>query len=94
MAPRILTLLAAISLLVLYPRADGQPTSHAHQHPQSVVIDGAVNPELISDLTAYRLFLVSVSRSQILPTLTGSGSKRNWLRLPSATRTGKPSFPS
>jgi hypothetical protein len=34
-----------------------------HVHSQSKVIDGALTPEKIPDLTAYRLFLLVVSRS-------------------------------
>jgi hypothetical protein len=37
-------------------------SQQAHQHPQPAMVDGSVHPELIPDLTAYRLWLVSVSR--------------------------------
>ncbi|HMG84319.1 MAG TPA: hypothetical protein VK574_01170 [Terracidiphilus sp.] len=40
-------------------------SQQAHQNPQSPVIDGSVHPELIPDLTAYRLWFVSVSRGPI-----------------------------
>jgi hypothetical protein len=40
-----------------------QETTEPHQHSQQSVIDGSVNPELIPDLTAYRLYLLSVSRA-------------------------------
>ena len=40
----------------------GQSVDLTHNHQQSKVIDGSVNPELIPDLTAYRLYLLTVSR--------------------------------
>lgn len=43
--------------------ARSQSASQPHHHVQAAVIDGAVNPALIPDLTAYRLWLIAVSRS-------------------------------
>ena len=39
----------------------GAVSQQVHQH-EAHVIDGALNPELIPDLTAYRLWFISVSR--------------------------------
>jgi hypothetical protein len=38
--------------------------SPPHQHPATTVIDGAVNPNLIPDSVAYRLYLFTVSMRQ------------------------------
>jgi len=48
-------------LLIVHPAKAQAPTAQ-HHHPQGMVIDGAVNPELIPDSTAYRLWFVTVSR--------------------------------
>lgn len=37
------------------------PPAHMHNAANAAVIDGAAHPELIPDLTAYRLFFVSVA---------------------------------
>lgn len=59
-----LTVLLLASLCGLSPTralsAQSDPASH--HHPESGLIDGAVHPELIPDLTAYRLYFVAVSR--------------------------------
>lgn len=38
--------------------------SPPHQHPATAIIDGAVNPDLIPDAVAYRLYLFTVSTRQ------------------------------
>jgi hypothetical protein len=38
--------------------------SPPHQHPATTVIDGALNPDLIPDSVAYRLYLFTVSMKQ------------------------------
>lgn len=53
-----LTYVFAFAALVF---CTGAPSQQVH-HQESPVIDGAVNPELIPDLTAYRLWFTSVSR--------------------------------
>ena len=53
-----------VSLLVLFVFALGawaQTSPPQHQHPTVTVVDGAKNPELIPDSTAYRVWLVTVS---------------------------------
>jgi hypothetical protein len=55
------TFLAALSSGCLVA---AQSIAPAHQHTQSNVIDGAVHPEMIPDSTAYRLYLVMVSRPE------------------------------
>lgn len=52
----------SIALLSFAAVANAQNASQTHIHPQSAVVDGSVNPELIPDLTAYRLYLLTVSR--------------------------------
>lgn len=47
--------------LVLSVFALGTWAQTPHQHPNATVVDGARNPELIPDSTAYRLWLVAVS---------------------------------
>jgi hypothetical protein len=51
-----------ISVFFVVGQALPQQAQTTHQHPQPAIIDGSAHPELISDLTAYRLWLVSVSR--------------------------------
>jgi len=56
----------AITVLILFVLALGtwaqnSPPQHQHQHLNMTVVDGAKNPELIPDSTAYRLWLVTVS---------------------------------
>jgi len=56
----------AITALILFVLALGtwaqeSPPQHQHQHLNMTVVDGAKNPELIPDSTAYRLWLVTVS---------------------------------
>lgn len=51
------------SLASLLGIVHAQSGSQTHVHPQPAVIDGAVNPELISDITAYRLYFLAVSSS-------------------------------
>jgi hypothetical protein len=53
---------SAFMVLAMCSLAGPAMSQQAHQHPQSPVIDGSVHPELIPDLTAYRLWFVSVSR--------------------------------
>src|SRR5271170_1678306 len=53
-----------VTLLVLSVFAFGawaQTSPPQHQHPNVTVVDGAKNPELIPDSTAYRVWLVTVS---------------------------------
>jgi hypothetical protein len=46
---------SAFMVLAMCSLAGSAMSQQAHQHPQSPVIDGSVHPELIPDLTAYRL---------------------------------------
>ena len=55
------TLLSAIFWLGSALQA--QNADLPHLHPQSKMIDGAVHPELIPDIAAYRLYLLAVARS-------------------------------
>lgn len=57
-----LTLLSTLAIAHPIQAQDPPTLPPAHHHASSAVIDGASNPELIPDLTAYRLFLVAVSR--------------------------------
>jgi len=59
----IITILVA----VVFALGAWAQTSPPHHHPDMVVVDGAKNPELIPDATAYRLWLITVSE---LPTAT------------------------
>jgi len=52
----------ALSFVVFCGMARSQATPPVHNHAAVPVIDGAVHPELIPDLTAYRLWMVAVSR--------------------------------
>jgi len=57
-------MIRCVTLLVLSVFALGtwaQTSTSQHQHPNENVVDGAKNPELIPDSTAYRLWLVTVS---------------------------------
>lgn len=60
---RYIGLLVFVSSLSLslcgYCWAQGSPPGHTH--PAVTVVDGASNPDLISDSTAYRVWLVAVS---------------------------------
>jgi hypothetical protein len=57
-------LIACLTLGVFCAGALSQQTATTtHQHPQPEMIDGKVHPELIPDLTAYRLYFLVVSRS-------------------------------
>ena len=72
----ILVLLAAlIATAAVRPQVTKSP---AHNHAMSQIIDGAVHPELIPDLTAYRLWLVAVS---VPPLPTENQSKRQLAQL-------------
>lgn len=55
---RPVPLLLAVALFSVIHAASAQVP---HNHPAIKLIDGAVNPELIPDSTAYRLFLLTVS---------------------------------
>lgn len=55
-------LLACIALSVLCAGSWAQQNVTTHQHPQPEMIDGKDHPELIPDLTAYRLYLLAVAR--------------------------------
>jgi len=62
-----LTFIAAIISGCLAAAQSTAPAPPAHQHTQANmaqtnIIDGAVHPEMIPDLTAYRLYLAMVSR--------------------------------
>ncbi len=48
-------------LFVFALGASAQTSALQHHHPDVTVVDGAKNPELIPDSTAYRLWLVTVS---------------------------------
>lgn len=54
-------LLFLVPLLVLPLMATAQTVSHQHATTPGNMIDGAKNPELIPDLTAWRLWLLSVT---------------------------------
>jgi|SRR5271157_4804905 len=58
----MLTFLALLSMVYPAQAQSVVSTSSAHEHPQANIIDGAAHPELIPDLTAYRLYLVMVSK--------------------------------
>jgi hypothetical protein len=56
-------LLSCVSgVLLLWAGAANAQQMQQMNHQQSAVIDGAVHPELISDLTAYRLWFLAVGR--------------------------------
>jgi hypothetical protein len=57
-----LIFVAAILYGCLAAAQSAESAPAAHQHTQPNVIDGAVHPEMIPDSTAYRLYLVMVSR--------------------------------
>jgi hypothetical protein len=57
----IITLSVLAFLSALNP-AEAQNASVVHQHIPAKMIDGAMHPELIPDLAAYRLYLVMVSK--------------------------------
>ena len=59
---RILATLSILAVLPILNPARAQSTAPTHQHTPEKMIDGAANPELIPDLTAYRLYLVMVSQ--------------------------------
>lgn len=50
-----------LSVFALGAWAQTSPPQHQHPNVNVTVIDGAKNPELISDSTAYRVWLVMVS---------------------------------
>ena len=52
-----------LSVFALGAWAQTSPPQHQHQATAATVVDGAKNPELIPDSTAYRLWLVTVSPS-------------------------------
>jgi hypothetical protein len=59
-------LCVAITLFVLNSCiAQSQMSVAPHHHAPTPIIDGAVHPELIPDITAYRLWLVIVSRPPV-----------------------------
>jgi hypothetical protein len=57
MFQKIITLIIALSVFALGTQAQ----TPQHQHLDVTVVDGAKNPELIPDSTAYRMWLVTVS---------------------------------
>lgn len=59
---RFISCVTFLSILSFGFPAQGQNSTSAHHHAQASVIDGATHPELIPDLTAYRLYFVTVSR--------------------------------
>lgn len=56
---KIITITLFLSVFALGAWAQTSPPQHIH--PDVTVVDGAKNPELIPDSTAYRLWLVTVS---------------------------------
>jgi hypothetical protein len=57
---RYLSAALALSLLGLGAGAQSSPTQVPHVH-QAKIVDGAVHPELIPEVAAYRLFFLAVS---------------------------------
>lgn len=60
----LLNAFAALAVLSISCSALSQDSAPTHQHGPAKMIDGSVNPELIPDLTAYRLYLLAVSKPQ------------------------------
>jgi len=71
-------ILLAFAVLVLGSLPRQAVPQQTHQHPPSAVIDGSVHPELIPDLTAYRLWFVTVSHG---PNATGAELKHQAAQL-------------
>lgn len=65
-------------LLFAFQVVQAQESSSIHHHMPTKVIDGAVHPEQIPDLMAYRLYLLSLSTPSV-PTETEK--KRQSIRL-------------
>ena len=62
MLRNLITVVIVLSVFAVFALgAWAQSPAPQHQHPVLTVIDGAKNPELIPDSTAYRLWLVTVS---------------------------------
>ncbi len=59
---RFVTCITFLALLPFSFSSQDQNSTPAHHHAQASVIDGATHPELIPDLTAYRLYFVTVSK--------------------------------
>lgn len=58
---RCISALTLLAILPVVQSAGSQDTTPPHHHDSAAVIDGADHPELISDLTAYRLYLLASS---------------------------------
>lgn len=69
---------ALIAVVTSNKIAQAQAPVVAHHHATATVVDGKVHPELISDLTAYRLWLVAVSKP---PVPTDEQKKRQRIQL-------------
>jgi hypothetical protein len=70
-----------LALLLVFSTAQlvqAQNNPPVHQHAPANLIDGAVHPELVPDLVAYRLVLLAMSKP---PNLTDQQSKRQAAQL-------------
>jgi hypothetical protein len=59
---RFLAWFIFLAILSIVNSTRAQTVDSAHNHAHTQVTDGAVNPELIPDSTAYRLYFAMVSR--------------------------------
>jgi hypothetical protein len=57
-----LALLAVLVVLSTSVLAQAQNSAPTHQHVPDNLIDGALHPELVPDLTVYRLVLLAISK--------------------------------
>lgn len=58
---RYVTTILVLAVFALGAWAQNSPLQHQHTIAATTVIDGSKNPELISDSTAYRMWLLTVS---------------------------------